>query len=151
MVYELVELEFVDLSCVESGEPVTDVVEQFAQFRPVIGADEVSRGSSLCLLGCLAVAVFNHASDGTSNERQSTDGGRLPRPAGGLGDPAGGGAMDDEYRAYPWMSAPDDRFTLALVTDVAEVLVRHGYPAPAGAVLVELTSGLFRALHAGSF
>ena len=58
--------------------------------------------------------------------------------------------MDDEYRAYPWVSAPDDRFTLALVTDVAEVLVRHGYPAPAGAVLVELTSGLFRALHAGS-
>ena len=59
--------------------------------------------------------------------------------------------MDEEYRAYPWVSAPDDRFTLALVTDVAEVLVRHGYPAPAGAVLVELTSGLFRALHAGSF
>ena len=59
--------------------------------------------------------------------------------------------MDDEYLAYPWVSAPDDRFTLALVTDVAEVLVRHGYPAPAGAVLVELTSGLFRALHAGSF
>ncbi|HET6910969.1 MAG TPA: hypothetical protein VFH54_16680 [Mycobacteriales bacterium] len=59
--------------------------------------------------------------------------------------------MDDEYRAYPWVSAPDDRFTLALVTDVAEVLVRHGYPAPAGAVLVELTAGLFRALHAGSF
>ena len=56
--------------------------------------------------------------------------------------------MDEEYQAYPWVSAPDDRFTLALVTDVAEVSVRHGYPAPAGAVLVELTSGLFRALHA---
>ena len=60
-------------------------------------------------------------------------------------------AMDDEYRAYPWVAAPEDRFTLALVTDVAEVLVRHGYPAPAGAVLVELTAGLFRALHAGAF
>ena len=59
--------------------------------------------------------------------------------------------MDDEYRAYPWVSAPDDRFTLALVTDVSEVLVRHGYPAPAGAVLVELTAGLVRALHAGPF
>ena len=56
--------------------------------------------------------------------------------------------MDDEYQAYPWMSAPDDRFTLALILDVGEVLARHGYPAPAGAVLVELTSGLFRALHA---
>ena len=59
--------------------------------------------------------------------------------------------MDDEYRAYPWVSAPDDRFTLALVTDVGEVLVRHVYPAPAGAVLVELTAGLFRALNAGAF
>ena len=59
--------------------------------------------------------------------------------------------MDDEYQAYPWVSAPDDRFTLALVLDVGEVLVRHGYPAPSGAVLVELTSGLFRALHARRF
>ena len=59
--------------------------------------------------------------------------------------------MDEEYRAYPWVSAPDDRFTLALVLDVGEVLVRHGYPAPASAVLVELTSGLFRALHTASF
>ena len=57
-------------------------------------------------------------------------------------------AMDDEYRAYPWMSGADDRFTLALILDVGEVLARHGYPAPSGAVLVELTSGLFRALHA---
>ena len=31
--------------------------------------------------------------------------------------------------------------------DVGEVLVRHGYPAPAGATLVELTTGLYRALH----
>ena len=56
--------------------------------------------------------------------------------------------MDDEYQAYPWMSGADNRFTLALILDVGEVLARHGYPAPAGAVLVELTSGLFRALHA---
>ena len=62
---EPVELEFVDLSCVQSGEPVTDVVEQFAQFGPVIVADEFSRGSSFCLLGCLAVSVFSYASDGT--------------------------------------------------------------------------------------
>lgn len=56
--------------------------------------------------------------------------------------------MDDDYQPYPWVAAPDDRFTLALVLDVGEVLVRHGYPAPAGAVLVELTAGLFRALQA---
>jgi hypothetical protein len=58
--------------------------------------------------------------------------------------------MDDDYQAYPWMSGPDERFTLALILDVGEVLARHGYPAPSGAVLVELTSGLFRALHTRS-
>jgi hypothetical protein len=41
----------------------------------------------------------------------------------------------------------DERFTLALVLDVGEVLSRHGYPAPTGATLVDLTSGLYRALH----
>ena len=56
--------------------------------------------------------------------------------------------MDEEYPAYPWVSAPDERFTLALILDVGEVLARHGYPAPSGAVLEELASGLFRALHA---
>jgi hypothetical protein len=56
--------------------------------------------------------------------------------------------MDSDGPAdYPWVGVRDDRFTLALVLDVGEVLVRHGYPAPAGATLVELTSGLYRALH----
>ena len=56
--------------------------------------------------------------------------------------------MDEEYeRSYPWLNSRDDRFTLALVVDVSEVLVRHGYPAPTGFGLVELTSGLFRALY----
>jgi hypothetical protein len=40
---------------------------------------------------------------------------------------------DDAARSYPWLAERDDRFTLALVLDVGEVLVRHGYPAPAGA------------------
>jgi hypothetical protein len=48
---------------------------------------------------------------------------------------------------YPWLMGRDDRFTLALILDVAEVVAQHGYPAPAGATLVELTLGLFRALH----
>jgi hypothetical protein len=34
-----------------------------------------------------------------------------------------------------------------LVLDVGEVLSRHGYPAVTGATLVELTVGLYRALH----
>lgn len=56
--------------------------------------------------------------------------------------------MDEEFeRSYPWVSGRDDRFTLALVLDVSEVIVRHGYPAPTGFGLVELTGGLFRALH----
>jgi hypothetical protein len=54
--------------------------------------------------------------------------------------------VDDE-RQYPWLGTRDDRFTLALVLDVGEVLSRHGYPAPTGATLVELTSGLYRALN----
>ena len=53
----------------------------------------------------------------------------------------------DDTSDYPWVGLRDDRFTLALVLDVGEVLTRHGYPAPAGASLVELTLGLYRALH----
>jgi hypothetical protein len=56
---------------------------------------------------------------------------------------------DDEYRSYPWMAAHDHRFTLALVLDVVEVVVRHGYEAPTGTTLVELTTGLFGALQSG--
>ncbi len=37
--------------------------------------------------------------------------------------------------------------SLALVLDVGEVLIRHGYPAPVGTVLVDLTAGIYRALH----
>jgi hypothetical protein len=57
------------------------------------------------------------------------------------------GAVDEFGREYPWVGTRDDRFTLALVLDVGEVLSRHGYPAPTGATLVDLTSGLYRALH----
>jgi len=48
---------------------------------------------------------------------------------------------------YPWLTVPDERFTLALVLDVCEVLTRHGYPAPTGTTLVDLTAGLHHALH----
>jgi hypothetical protein len=54
---------------------------------------------------------------------------------------------DDTARDYPRLTEPDERFTLALVIDVAEVLNRHGYPAPTGTTLVELTVGLHHALH----
>jgi hypothetical protein len=54
---------------------------------------------------------------------------------------------DVEHDDYPWLGTRDERFTLALVLDVGEVLSRHGYPAPTGATLVELTAGLYRALH----
>jgi hypothetical protein len=54
---------------------------------------------------------------------------------------------DDLIRAYPWLAERDERFTLALVLDVGEVLTRHGYEAPVGGVLVDLTAGLYRALH----
>jgi hypothetical protein len=53
----------------------------------------------------------------------------------------------DADRDYPWRAGTDERFTLALVLDVGEVLTRHGYPAPVGGVLVDLTAGLYRALH----
>ena len=55
--------------------------------------------------------------------------------------------MEDIESDYPWLGTRDDRFTLALVLDVGEVLSRHGYPAPTGATLVALTAGLYRALH----
>ena len=55
--------------------------------------------------------------------------------------------MDEPDRDYPWLGTRDERFTLALVLDVGEVLSRHGYPAPTGGTLVELTAGLYRALH----
>jgi hypothetical protein len=54
---------------------------------------------------------------------------------------------DDAARDYPWLAEPDERFTLALVLDVCEVLSRYGYPPPAGGTLVDLTIGLHHALH----
>ena len=38
-------------------------------------------------------------------------------------------------------------FTLALLEDLTEVLHRHGYPAPNGHLLAELTSSLYNVLH----
>ena len=55
--------------------------------------------------------------------------------------------MDDFGEDYPWAGTRDGRFTFELVLDVGEVLQRHGYPAPTGATLVELTAGIYRALH----
>lgn len=43
-----------------------------------------------------------------------------------------------------WSGPSDERFTLALVVDVAEVLGRYGYPAAIGLTLAELTVGLYR-------
>ena len=54
---------------------------------------------------------------------------------------------DDHEQDYPWLAHRDDRFTLALILDIGEVLARHGYPAPTGTTLVELTAGIHRALH----
>jgi hypothetical protein len=39
---------------------------------------------------------------------------------------------DDAARSYPWLAERDDRFTLALILDVGEVLVRHGRLPGAG-------------------
>ncbi|MFK0098966.1 hypothetical protein [Streptomyces sp. NPDC091040] len=53
-------------------------------------------------------------------------------------------------RAYPLNPAPegDARFTRGLSIDVADVLVRHGYPEPAnGLDWVELQLALFRFLY----
>ncbi len=63
-------------------------------------------------------------------------------------EPVDRGRVDnDAARDYPWLAEHDDRFTLALVLDVCEVLARHGYPAPTGATLVDLAAGLHHALH----
>ena len=72
-------------------------------------------------------------------------GGGVVRAPVGRGEEAS--VDDDRAIDYPWLEGRDVRFTLALVLDVGEVLVRHGYPAPAGGQLVELTAGLYRALH----
>jgi hypothetical protein len=48
---------------------------------------------------------------------------------------------------YTWVGTDDQRFTLALVLDVTEILARHGYPAVTGGTLVELTASLYRTLH----
>jgi hypothetical protein len=57
--------------------------------------------------------------------------------------------MDREpFEPYDrWLDASEERFTMALVADVAEVLLRHGYPPPVGVTLVDLTVGLYRAVH----
>lgn len=55
--------------------------------------------------------------------------------------------IDEPADAYPWLAQRDERLTLALVLDVGEVLVRHGYPATTGAILLKLTTGLYDALH----
>jgi len=57
--------------------------------------------------------------------------------------------MDREpYEPYDrWLEASEECFTMALVADVAEVLVLHGYPPPVGVTLVDLTVGLYRAVH----
>lgn len=52
-------------------------------------------------------------------------------------------------RAYPLpRPADDDRFSLGLALDVAQVLVQHGYPPMQGGLdLVELQQALFRFLY----
>lgn len=54
-------------------------------------------------------------------------------------------------RVYPIRPEPEDdpRFTLGLTIDVAEVLVRHGYPDPRGTGLdfVGLQQALFGFLY----
>ena len=59
----------------------------------------------------------------------------------------GRGMSDDPAVDYPWLVHRDERFTLTLILDVGEVLVRHRYAALAGATLVDFTNGLYRALH----
>jgi hypothetical protein len=55
--------------------------------------------------------------------------------------------VDDPNADYPWLARPDERFTLALLLDISEVLVRHGYPPLAGSPLAELAVALHRTLH----
>jgi hypothetical protein len=59
--------------------------------------------------------------------------------------------MADPAPTYP-LPRPgadtDERFTIGLVLDVADVLTRHGYPRPAcGADLVRLQQALFAAIY----
>jgi hypothetical protein len=69
-----------------------------------------------------------------------------------VGQPIDAELMDDHAaRDYPWLADGDERFTLALVLDVGEVLTRHGYPALVGGTLLRLTTGLFHALHASRY
>jgi hypothetical protein len=54
--------------------------------------------------------------------------------------------------AYPIRPLPEDdaRFTFGLMVDVAEVLVRHGYPpVTAGGDLVDLQQALYHFLYVG--
>jgi hypothetical protein len=55
-----------------------------------------------------------------------------------MGDPEA--TVNDAPDDHPWVETADERFTLALVLDVGEVLARHGYVAPTGVTLVELTA-----------
>jgi hypothetical protein len=55
--------------------------------------------------------------------------------------------MDEPNERYPWVGTTDERFTLALVLDVGEVVARHGYEAPTGATLDDHAAGLYRALR----
>ncbi|MFJ8857058.1 hypothetical protein ACIRD8_01355 [Streptomyces sp. NPDC102451] len=52
-------------------------------------------------------------------------------------------------RSFPLSPQPEDdaRFTRGLSIDVADVLVRHGYPEPTGLDWVELQLALFRFLY----
>lgn len=54
-------------------------------------------------------------------------------------------------RQYPIRPVPDDdpRFTRGLALDVAEVLLRHGYPPLSAMDHVELQQALFRFLYGG--
>jgi hypothetical protein len=54
---------------------------------------------------------------------------------------------DDAARDYPWLAERDERFTLALLLEVGEVLTRHGYPAPTVGRLVDITVALHHAMH----
>jgi hypothetical protein len=84
-------------------------------------------GSALCVHLILVSAARNRVEQDAQGEAEVT--------------------VDEPGEDYPWVGTTDERFTLALVLDVTEVLHRHGYSAPTGAVLVELTAGLYRALH----
>ncbi len=54
--------------------------------------------------------------------------------------------MSGDRVGDPGLIAPG-AFTLALLEDIIEVLDRHGYPAPAGTTLADLTSSLCNVLH----